>query len=636
MDGYIKIGTKIDDSGFDKDISNIEKKIEIAEQEKIVISTKMQSTQESLNKVQNELSVLQNQADNLKNTFGNTTLNTANFEQFTAIKEYQNLMPEIEKLRQKQSKITEEINKQSIRYDKINNKVSQYKAKIEKINLSRQEKQLQKIEKSVGNTISKIAKWAGALVGIRSTYALIRNMANSVAQYNSQISTDMQYMGFAIAKVFEPLIEFIINGLYKILSLINQIAIVFFGVNLFKNSGVDQFKKAIGSAEKSSEKLKNNLASFDDLDILSDDEKSGQGGGIETPSVDLSKLEAEPPLWMTWIKENLPELIGLVLGLVGAVIALKNGFSLIEALGIGVLIYGIVQLISDFLDYLKDPTWENFGEIVTDIGLILVGVGLIIGSIPLIVAGAIATIVGLVISNWDFIQSIFTKAKTFINNILTTITNWFLNNMDTIKRNFGDLGVGIMAIVVAVAHYIGNIVIGLITMIQDLLNGLFTGVKQILDGIILILSGKFKQGIILVMKGIANIIIGVINAVVDGINAILYPIRTLIASAGRITGNNWTIEDISIPRLPLLAQGGIVSRPTQAIIGEAGREAVVPLENNTEWMDVLADRISQSISGFQISAQGNGQWNQFMKFLNIQLTKEQKRTGSSIIGGMNR
>jgi len=33
-----------------------------------------------------------------------------------------------------------------------------------------------------------------------------------------------------------------------------------------------------------------------------------------------------------------------------------------------------------------------------------------------------------------------------------------------------------------------------------------------------------------------------------------------------------------IPKIPLLAEGGIVSRPTLAVIGERGREAVVPLD----------------------------------------------------------
>lgn len=43
---------------------------------------------------------------------------------------------------------------------------------------------------------------------------------------------------------------------------------------------------------------------------------------------------------------------------------------------------------------------------------------------------------------------------------------------------------------------------------------------------------------------------------------------------------------------PALATGGIVSSPTLAMIGEAGKEAVVPLENNTEWLDKLADKLA--------------------------------------------
>ena len=43
--------------------------------------------------------------------------------------------------------------------------------------------------------------------------------------------------------------------------------------------------------------------------------------------------------------------------------------------------------------------------------------------------------------------------------------------------------------------------------------------------------------------------------------------------------------------LSAYATGGIVPRATTALIGEDGAEAVLPLEKNTEWMDMLADRI---------------------------------------------
>ena len=44
--------------------------------------------------------------------------------------------------------------------------------------------------------------------------------------------------------------------------------------------------------------------------------------------------------------------------------------------------------------------------------------------------------------------------------------------------------------------------------------------------------------------------------------------------------------------IPQLANGGIVNQSTLANIGEAGKEAVLPLERNTEWMDILANKIN--------------------------------------------
>lgn len=43
------------------------------------------------------------------------------------------------------------------------------------------------------------------------------------------------------------------------------------------------------------------------------------------------------------------------------------------------------------------------------------------------------------------------------------------------------------------------------------------------------------------------------------------------------------------------AEGGIIDEPTVGLVGEAGKEAVVPLENNTEWVGGLAKAISPAI-----------------------------------------
>lgn len=62
--------------------------------------------------------------------------------------------------------------------------------------------------------------------------------------------------------------------------------------------------------------------------------------------------------------------------------------------------------------------------------------------------------------------------------------------------------------------------------------------------------------------------------------------------------------------VPALAKGGIADGATLAMIGEAGKEAVLPLERNTGWIDNLAEKLSLilekdllgSISGIQSMA----------------------------------
>jgi hypothetical protein len=48
--------------------------------------------------------------------------------------------------------------------------------------------------------------------------------------------------------------------------------------------------------------------------------------------------------------------------------------------------------------------------------------------------------------------------------------------------------------------------------------------------------------------------------------------------------------------LPRLAKGGVVNGATIAEIGEAGAEAVVPLENNTAWITKVATQLAKALA----------------------------------------
>ncbi|WMC91263.1 phage tail protein [Kineothrix sp. MB12-C1] len=81
-----------------------------------------------------------------------------------------------------------------------------------------------------------------------------------------------------------------------------------------------------------------------------------------------------------------------------------------------------------------------------------------------------------------------------------------------------------------------------------------------------------------------------ISSITSGVSSAWSSVTSWGASSfGRSTNYMMYSDDI-----PELATGGITTGTTIAKIGEAGREAVLPLENNTGWMDTLADKINGS------------------------------------------
>lgn len=105
-------------------------------------------------------------------------------------------------------------------------------------------------------------------------------------------------------------------------------------------------------------------------------------------------------------------------------------------------------------------------------------------------------------------------------------------------------------------------------------------------------SENFRRGFENVARGVGNTFIllaeGILNMPINALNTMLKGFDDIIPG-----DQGWHIPTI---KLPLMATGGVVSSATTAVIGEAGREAVLPLDQNTEWADILAEKISGSQS----------------------------------------
>lgn len=598
-DGYLKIKTKIDNSGVDKEIQNLENKIKRLQESNLdnfnqekELQSKVDKYEELIRKVEdykNKISELQTIKDgNLVITNPSElaelqiSLNEANTE---IAKQESGMNKVYTKLKQIKQKQVEN-----------NQKISEYQEKIDQIETNKIKSGIDSVGKSLQTQIGKISKMAMAVAGVRTAWAGVRKIMSLVQQYNPQISADLEYMGYAIAQIFLPIAQKLVSILYTILNYVNAIMTAWFGINLFSNSGVKNFQKM----SKNAKEINKFLAGFDEMNILQDNNSSSQNSA--TPSMDLSEgMQGEVPIWLQWIIDNKELILNILEGISVAILAIKLGLSGIQGLGIGMMIVGIISTIQNLIKYLQDPSWDNFGKIITSIGVAILGLGLIIGNVPLIIAATIVIIVGLIVSNWESIKNIFQKGIDWLTNLQGNFTNWFIQNLEQIGDKFGIVGQLIIGIIVQTFNYVVEVIKGSINIVISVFDGLYTGIKQIFDGIIKIFKGDFKNGFISIGKGILNILIGIINGFISGLNTILYPIRGLISSAGKILGKSWTISSVSIPKIPLLATGGIVDLPRRgvniggAIAGEAGAEGVIPLTDQRA-METLGETIGRYIT----------------------------------------
>jgi uncharacterized membrane protein YjjP (DUF1212 family) len=161
--------------------------------------------------------------------------------------------------------------------------------------------------------------------------------------------------------------------------------------------------------------------------------------------------------------------------------------------------------------------------------------------------------------------------------ILQKFADWAQNNPDAFVAIAGAIALVAAAVVATNIAMALNPFSLIAAGIALLVTGLgiaykkFEWFKTGVDAIINFMIGVFE--------GFVNSWIGVINGIITGYNALpLLPDIGYIneISLGRV-GNQQNNPSRTID-IPKLAEGGIVSSPTLALIGEAGPEAVVPLD----------------------------------------------------------
>ena len=160
-----------------------------------------------------------------------------------------------------------------------------------------------------------------------------------------------------------------------------------------------------------------------------------------------------------------------------------------------------------------------------------------------------------------------------------------------IKKWFGNLWEGIKDVFQNIGTWFKNI----FNDAWKAVKGVFSEVGEFFAGVWNTIKKQFSEIGQKIGNAVSNAFSKAVNWVLDKaiglINGFIKALNKAISIINKIPGVD--IKKIDMLEVPQMAKGGIVNSATLALFGEQGREAVVPLENNTEWMDVLANRIAE-------------------------------------------
>ena len=390
------------------------------------------------------------------------------------------------------------------------------------------------------------------------------------------MATDIEYIRFALASTLQPVIEWMVKAVFTLLAYVNYLAKAWFNIDLFANASAKNFNKM----NKSAKELKNQLAGFDEMNVLGDT----SGEKTKTPSVDLSATnidKIEIPDWLVWIKDNWKIIVAALAGILGALLlfnlvsgkdkgigALGTSFtgffnSLGKAAEAIAILGGLALVIESITDLIT--AFAESGLSLQEVGILLVEV---LGGIALAftalaaatklmdwtgIAGAAVILAGLaavILTVTKLIDSFSSSGMTLaevgglLGIIIGSIVALIISLTAAAIALQNPLAMGglvvltasIVALLIVMAetlptildamgkfiNQIAPVVIQLLTTIGNIINSIINSLGKVLPPIINSVGGAFKT----IFDGIAK----VIKTVGDSLTNILSGVGSLVSS----------------------------------------------------------------------------------------------------------
>ncbi len=404
---------------------------------------------------------------------------------------------------------------------------------------------IKKVGSGLKNGIGHIFKNVAALFSLKNVYSLLSNSAQAwLSSQNSgakQLSSNIEYMKYAMGSTFAPVIQWITNLVYQLMKAIQSVVYALFGVNIFANASAKSYASMAGNAKKAKEETKQLAGIHDEINSIqsSSSDNGSESSGAIAPSFDLAKVDSQFSTlaqglydFFKPLKESSDMYGGLVeeafrnafKGIGNAVSEMWNSIETIFTNG---TIYSIIANILNSIGQIGNA-WANAWRNDNNGTEIIQGIANVIDN----VTGAILTLVSS------------TGFQNFLNGIISAFSG-IIQFLEPVISGFVKMSAVIIEIVMStigdLLTLIGNTLqaIGQNELAVNILNALGGAIAIIVAGII---AWNVAQVVLNGLMGLFSLLTSPTTLVILGLVAAITAVIFIIQNWGTVAewiGNIW-------------------------------------------------------------------------------------------------
>lgn len=542
-DGRIVVQAEVDAKNAQKELDKLTAKIDKMEAElkkstgeQSGLKSQLDAAKESAKQAENALKSLRSESERLRQiTSGEVAASPEAYitaygrqtEVAAQIKEQEAILKEqdktVESLDGKYAKITDKVIAQTSALDAAKQKAGELTEQI--TSASGATERMETAAKKVSDSMNTFSKRVSGLFKRVLVFSLITRALQSLRTWlgktimkNDEARAAVARLKAALLTLAQPILQVVIPVFVKLVNILTQVVTAiakFFGMLSGKSwasqksaaQGLNDEQKALEGVGAAAKDASKSMASFDEINQLTDNTASGAGGGGGAASTEIAPDFSN----LDMAEDKLHDILGLVGAIAAGLLAWKIASlftnDLSKIWGIALAVAGAFALVYFWLDAWNNGIdLQNFLGMLAGLAALAVGLAIAFGPIAAGIALVVGGLAMLVVGIKDVIENGF--------NLVNTLT---------IIAGLLAAGIGISLLTGSwIPLLIAGFLAALVALVSFTGHGeeLIQGLKNIIDGFGKFFKGVFTGDMKLAVEGIKQIWEGMKqtwNAIVNSI-----------------------------------------------------------------------------------------------------------------------